>query len=133
VNLYKNAEETYETARYLFDGKRYRHSIAASCLAVELYLKSRLYLVADGDKYETTHNIIAMYQCLVKRFSAKKNLVPGIKLCRKYFNEARYSDGDEEIYTEDFAREFIGYAADVKDYIDNECIADEDDLMNKFT
>jgi HEPN domain-containing protein len=132
VNLYDNAEETYEVAKLLFKSGMYRVSIANACLAIELYLKSRMYLTEEKDKYEGSHDVINIYQCLTKRFRSKKDLRHIVKLSRKYFNEARYPR-DKSVFTEDFAREFIGYAADVKDYIDNECIAGEDDLINTFT
>ncbi len=54
-------------------------------------------------------------------------------LSRKYFNESRYPyAGDIRVYTRGFADEFIKITDDVKYYVDNECIATEDDLTKKF-
>ena len=39
---------------------------------------------------------------------------------------------DSDLYDNDFANRFIKIAADVRDYIDNECIGTLEDLVNKY-
>ena len=133
MDFYTNAQETEQTAICMLEACRYRHSIYMSCLAVELYLKSKLHLVPHRDNLETSHNIVSMYNALVLRYPSKKDLLPMIDLCRKYFNESRYPyAGDNSVYTENFTKEFIKIVCAVKDYIDNECVATIDDLKNKY-
>jgi HEPN domain-containing protein len=103
-------------------------------LAVELYLKSRLLLVIHDDDLEVSHNIVGLYNALKARFKPSKNLTEYMARSRKYFNEARYPYvGDTSIYTREFADEFIDIVEAVKSYIDNECVATEEDLKKKFT
>ena len=101
-------------------------------MAIELFLKSKLYLVDGWEKYEFSHDVVNMYRHLKKRFLPKEELTSLITLCRKYFNEARYPHGDISIYTEVFAQEFLGCVNCVKDYIDNVCVATIDDLQSKY-
>ena len=62
-----------------------------------------------------------------------KDLINSIRLCRKYHNEARYSNiSKSDLYDLEFASRFIGIVSDVREYIDNECIATLDDLHNKY-
>jgi HEPN domain-containing protein len=90
-----------------------------------------MHLTKYYDEYEKSHDVIGMYRELSKQFCGTKDLTHAVKLSRKYFNEARYSDKEKDLYSEAFAREFIGYVGDVKDYIDNECVAESGDLEGK--
>ena len=132
MNFYDNAVEVHEVAEALCKIGKYRISVYNSCLAMELYLKSKLHLVEDGDQFEFSHDVVNIYRQLKRRFMPKDDLLKIITMGRKYFNESRYPSGGTEVYTESFAQEFLGYVKDVKDYIDNECIATIDDLQNKF-
>jgi len=81
---------------------------------------------------ETSHDVINIYKCLSKRYKAVKDLLPAIVRCRKYFNEARYPSSDSEAYTKEFCEEFLGYIDSVKKYVDNQCRATLDDVVDKF-
>ena len=128
MNYYDNAVEAHEVAELLYKSSKYRFSIYNSCLAMELYLKSRLQLVDNWEKYEFSHDIINIYRHLTKRFISSKNLLKSVTLGRKYFNESRYPHGDMKAYTKEFAQEFLGHLEDIKNYVDNECVATLDDL-----
>jgi len=132
VNFYDNALEVHQSAEILYKNEHYRMSVSTSCLAMELYLKSKLYLTEKGEDYAYGHDAINMYRELANRFGFDKWLFEIVKLSRKYFNESRYPHGDTAIYTKAFAQEFLGYVADIKDFIDNECIATVDDLKDKY-
>ena len=134
MNYYDNAVDVHESADGLLGLNKFRMSIYCSCLAVELYLKSKLHLVSHEDELEVSHNIIAIYDALTARFKPKNDLKPMIVRCRKYFNESRYPYvGDIGIYTKEFAEEFIDFTNQVKDFIDNDCMATMDDLLNKYS
>ncbi|MCL2362485.1 MAG: HEPN domain-containing protein [Defluviitaleaceae bacterium] len=133
MDFYTNAQETEQSAISLLETGQYRHSIFLACLAIELYLKSKLYLVPHRPELEKSHDIIGLYDALCNRYQPKSDLRPNINICRKYFNEARYPyGGSANIYTKDFAMEFVNIIADVKDYIDNECMATVEDLQKMY-
>lgn len=132
MDFYDNAMEVHQAAEVLCKSGQYRMSVATSCLAMELYLKSKLHLTERGEDYAYSHDTINMYVQLANRFTTNENLFRIIKLGRKYFSESRYPYGDTAIYNKEFAQEFLEYVAAVKDYIDNECIANIDDLQDKF-
>jgi HEPN domain-containing protein len=134
MDFYLNAVETEASALALFNAKKYRHAIYLYCLAIELYLKSRLYLVEYDDDLNISHDIGGLYDTLVTRFKPSNDLHVIIKRSRKYFNESRYPyGGDFSAYTREFAEEFIETVKSVKQYVDNECVATEDDLKRKFS
>ena len=134
MNYYTNAQETEQAAIALLNVKLYRQSIYMSCLAVELYLKSRLHLVSHDDGLERSHDIVNLYKALLTRYQPKINHDKMITRCRKYFNESRYPyASDVSMYTDEFAQEFIDFILLIKDYIDNKCIASVDDLESKYS
>lgn len=59
-------------------------------------------------------------------------MLQAVKLGKKYFNESRYPHADTEIYTKEFANEFLGYAEAVRSYVDDVCIGSIADLQSKF-
>ena len=132
MNFYDNAMEVQLAAESLCENGHYRMSVCNSCLAIELFLKSRLPLVEGWEEYEFSHDVINIYRHLSKKFRSKTDLTKMITLGRKYFNESRYPHGDTAVYTRDFAQEFLEYVSSVRSYIDNECIADIDDLQDRF-
>ena len=132
MNYYDNAMEVHEVAEILRKHGKYRISVYNSCLAMELYLKSKLPLVDDGEQLEFSHDVVNIYRHLNKRFASVKDLLKIITMGRKYFNESRYPRGDTEIYTDEFAKKFFGYVENIISYINNECTATIDDLRNKF-
>jgi len=132
VDFYSNATDIHESAEILFNNGKYRMAVYNVCLSVELYLKSKLLLVDYEPRLESSHDTINIYRCLTKRFKSSKDLTYAINMCRKYFNESRYPYGTTEVYTSEFASEFLEYLSDVKFYIDNECVATLDDLKAKF-
>lgn len=133
MDLYRNAQETEAAALTLLNAGHYRQCVYFSCLAVELYLKSKLHLVEHHIDLESSHNIIGLYDTLSSRFKSKTNMRPMMVRCRKYFNESRYPyESDISAYTQTFAKEFTDFLANVRNYIDNECIATMEDLQEKY-
>ncbi|MDR1665184.1 MAG: HEPN domain-containing protein [Clostridiales bacterium] len=133
MDYYSNAVETEQAARVLYDAEMYRQAIYLFCLAIELYLKSRLYLVKHNEDLALSHDIIGLYHALNSRFASPGNLEKLIAKSRKYFNEARYPyTGDTGIYTRGFADGFINAVTEVKQYVDTQCVATEDDLQTMF-
>jgi len=132
VDLYQNAHETEHAATLLHNSEAYRQSIYFYCLAVELYLKSKLHLVPHDIELEKSHDTLGLYNALLVRFKPKADFRPMLTRCRKYFNESRYPySADTSAYTKEFASEFKEFVAAVRDFIDNECIASVDDLVSK--
>jgi len=133
VDYYDNAQETERAAVVLLDTGIYRQSVYMACLAIELYLKSKLYLVKYREGLEVSHDIVNLYRALITRFQPKVDMGSMVLRCRKYFHESRYPySSDVSIYDEGFAKEFIAFVALIKDYVDNECIATMDDLKSKY-
>jgi len=132
VNFYDNAIEVHKAAEVLYDNEQYRMSVANACLAMELYLKSKLHLADKGENYAYSHDTINMYIQLAKRYKPDEDLLKLVKLGKKYFNESRYPHGDRAIYTKAFAQEFLDCVESIKSYIDDVCVANIDDLQNKF-
>ena len=133
MDYYINAQETERAAIALLEAGIYRQSVFMSCLAVELFLKSKLQIVSHDDALERSHDIVNMYKALRTRFEPKRSFDKVITKCRKYFNESRYPySSDVSIYTKDFAMEFISYVADIRDFIDNDCLATLEDLKKRF-
>ncbi len=90
MDFYQNAVETELSAKVLHDKGMYRHAIYFYCLAIELYLKSRLYLVEFKEDLDISHDISGLYDALKVRFKSSKNLGWYMSRSRKYFNESRY-------------------------------------------
>ena len=133
MDFYTNAQETEKSAIDLFSAGQYRHSVFLACLAVELYLKSRLRLVPHRVELEKSHDVIGLYDALLNRFRPKLDMWPMVNLCRKYFNESRYPySGNTDVYTQAFASDFVGFIADIRDFIDNVCVASAEDLENMY-
>jgi HEPN domain-containing protein len=132
VNFYDNAAEVHKAAEVLYNNAQYRMSVSNSCLAMELYLKSKLHLTDKGENYAYSHDTINMYIQLANRFKPDENLLQLVKIGKKYFNESRYPHGDKAIYTKAFAKEFLDYVEAIKSYIDDVCVGNIDDLQNRF-
>ena len=114
MNFYDNAAEVHQAAEILYNNKQFRLSIANSCLAIELYLKSKLHLTEKGEDYAYSHDMINMFLELAKRFNPPEELLQIVKLSRKYFNESRYPHGDTAVYSDKFAQEFLEYVNKIK-------------------
>ena len=132
MNYYDNAEEVHKAAEILCDNGQYRISVYNSCLAMELYLKSRLNFEGVNEKLEFSHDTVNIYRLIAMRFPPKKDLLKTVTFGRKYFNESRYPRGDVEVYTKEFADEFLIYVSAIKSYIDNECLVNLGDLQDKY-
>ncbi len=132
MDYYKNAKDNEEIARIAYDNKKYQVSISLICLSIELYLKSHLDLVEHPIDLETTHDVINIYRCLAKRFKYKKDLTTSMTYSRKYFNESRYPSSNSMVFSKEFCEEFLSRLDEVKDYVDNYCIPNFNDLQNKF-
>ena len=133
MDYYSSAVSWFESAKLLEANEFFQQSVSQSCLAVELFLKSKLLIVEPDSELDKSHDSINIYRVLAKHYPTNRDLLPGIRNCRKYFNEARYPYSGVEFYTKTFAQEFLGYVQAVKDYIDNDCQANLDDLQRKYT
>jgi len=89
-------------------------------------------LVEHNIDLETSHDVINIYKCLSKRYKSKEDLLPALVRCRKYFNEARYPSSDSAAYTKEFCEEFLIYLDSIKSYVDNQCQATLDDVVERF-
>ena len=132
MNFYDNATEVHKAAEVLYNNEQYRMSVSNSCLAMELYLKSKLHLSERGENYAYSHDTINMYIQLSNRFKPKNDLLQFVKLGKKCFNEARYPHGDRAIYTKEFAKEFLDYVEAIKYYVDDVCVGDTVVLQKRF-
>ena len=133
MGYYEDAMEWEGTAKDLESCGRYRGSVYMSCLAVECYLKSRVELIDPINKKLGEHDSIYLYRLLKSKYPTGKDLMGDIRLCRKYNNDARYSNvANTDIYNKEFATRFIKIVADVKEYIDNDCIGTLEDLQDKY-
>jgi len=132
MDYYSNAVSWLEGAKLLESNGYYQQSVSQSCLATELFLKSRLSIIDPNSELDKSHDSINIFNELKRKYPTSKDLLPGIRFCRKFFNEARYPYDGIEIYTKEFALRFIGYVEQVKDYIDNDCQPTIEDLQQKF-
>ena len=132
MDYYKLAEDKQKVAQLTKDAGFYADSVYASCLAVEFFLKSVMNRVPEAQEFEFTHDVINLYYAIKKKYPSSKDLSETVKYCRKYNNESRYPYGGTEIYTDDFADQFLLYTEYVKYYVDEECQATVEDLKNKF-
>ena len=132
MDYYANAHGNERAAITLLKNGHYQQCVSLSCLAVELYLKSKLHLVQHSEELMFSHDVVNIYKRLITRFQPKTDILPFVTVSRKYFNESRYPyAGDTSIYTQEFANEFIEIVAAVREFIDNECVATMDDLRSK--
>ena len=132
MNYYDNAVNWYNSAKFSLKGGFYQQSVSQSCLAVELFLKSKLILIDPDSELDKSHDAISIFKEVSKKYPPREDILPGIRICRKYFNESRYPLTGTAIYTKEFAEEFIKYVEDVVDYIDHDCQASLEDLQSKF-
>lgn len=132
MDYYDNAVNWYNSAKFLITGGFYQQSVSQSCLAVELFLKSKLIVIDPNSELDKSHDSLNIFKEVVKKYPTGKNLLPCIRSCRKFFNESRYPYTTIDIYTKEFAEEFIKHVEYVKDYVDNDCQASIEDLQSKY-
>lgn len=65
VDYYELAEDNLETVKVLINGKKYMQAVYYSCLAAEMYLKSRHSIAFSLSELDKTHDIIGFYRDLV--------------------------------------------------------------------
>ena len=133
MGYYDDALEWEGTAVDLETCGRYRGSIYMSCLAVECYLKSKVEFIDPNNPKLNEHDSIYFYRLLKLTYPSGKDIISGIRLCRKYHDDARYSNTtNTDVYDKVFANRFIQIVADVREYIENECAATLEDLQKKY-
>jgi len=133
MGYYDDAQEWHGTAIDLMSCGRHRASVYMSCLAVECYLKAKVEANDPNDVKLGEHDSIYLYRVLKTRYDSKTDLSQDIALCRKYHNEARYSNTVTlDVYNIDFASRFVGIVDRVKQFVDEECMATLADLENKY-
>jgi HEPN domain-containing protein len=133
MGYYSDAEEWHGTAIDMESCGRYRGAVYMSCLAVECFLKSRVEIIEPNNPRLKEHDTIYLYRLLKEKYPTGENLLPDIRLCRKYHSDARYANTPKpELYDKVFANRLIAIARKVKDYIDNDCAATLEELAVKF-
>jgi len=133
LNAYSNAVQWENSARKNFSIQEYRTCVYCCCLSIELYLKSQLLVIDPNSDYETSHDVLAIYQILTKTYKPTSDIRNAIRMSRKYHNESRYPGSNYDIYDDSFALEFLAYLDAVKNYIENDCHTSMADLQNKFS
>ena len=132
LGYYDDALEWQGTAMDLVACGRYRGSVYMACLAVECFLKSRIEVIDPDNSRLKEHDSVYFYRLLKSKYPTGKNLMTDIRLCRKYHSDARYSNtSDTEVYSKEFAKRFIQIVADIRGYVDNDCISSMEDLIRK--
>jgi len=132
VDYYKLAEEELKAIETLFVAGQYRHVITHTCLCIEYLLKTKLVQIAPTSELLYGHDIINIFKDIQVKYKPGKDLSIGLRFCRKYLNESRYPESGTEIYTKEFAEQFLLHMEEIKYYIDNECSATLEDLANKY-
>ena len=132
MDYYSLAESHQKTARILLDNRQYMDSVYHSCLAVEMYLKSKHAVLFPNSELGITHDVIGISRDLMKQYPSTVNLRHAFVSVRKYMNESRYPHGGTAVYTQSFAEEFFEYIELIKAYIDNECQLNIGDLENRY-
>ena len=132
MDYYKISEEPFNASQTLKRDGMYRMSVCMATLAIDLLLKSVLYRVNSSSELLVGHNHIGIFREIEGHYP-KPELRTVVKLSRKYFNDSRYSNKDDiPTFTENLAEDFIGYAQQVKDYVDIDCQATLEDLQKRF-
>ena len=133
MNFYVLAEEEMQAIDVLYAAGKYRHAVYHSCIAIELLLKNKLVQIDPTSAFLESHDIINIYKTVQEKYKSHKDLQPIVRFCRKYFNESRYPMSGKDLYTMEFAAQFLQYVKDIKHYIDTECTATIEDLATRFT
>lgn len=131
MNPYDNATGWHNSAINEFNYGNYQQSIYMSCLAIELYLKSRLFLVEHSINLEATHDVINIYKVISDVYGKDSAIGSAMSMVRKYANEARYPSLGV-IFDSDLANRFLSYVTLVKNYVDLKCVVTQQDLLDNF-
>ena len=121
MDYYENALKWHKSAEFSIEGGFYQQSVSQSCLAAELFLKSVLIVIQPKSELDKSHDTLGIFNVIARKYPTDKDVLSGVRMCRKYFTESRYPYNGGEVYTEEFARQFLEYVENVKDYVDNEC------------
>ena len=132
MGYYEDAMEWEGTAIDLYACGRYRGAVYMACLAVECLLKSKVEVIDPYNKKLSEHDSIYLFRLINSKYPTNKDLMTGIKLCRKYHSDVRYSNTHSEAYDSEFAKRFIKIVSDLKAYINNECAVTIEDLAEKY-
>ena len=133
MDYYNLAENHQITARILIDNGQHMDSVYHSCLAVEMYLKSKHSVLFPDSELSKSHDVIGISRDVLKQYPSSYDLKHIFISVRKYMNESRYPYNGLSVYTEDFAEDFFEYIKIIKAYIDNECQATLEDLHKRFS
>lgn len=132
MDYYSNADGWKNSAKDLLTLGHYQQAVYSCCVAVELYLKSRLLIVPHETSLENSHDVINIYNALSVAYGKNIPIEAAMPKIRKYFNESRYPSNPSIIFNHELADKFLSYVHEVKKYVDTQCIATQEDLLNKF-
>jgi HEPN domain-containing protein len=132
VDYYELAKDELPVIKTLFSAEQYRHTITHSCMCIEYFLKSKLVQIDPASELLYGHDIINIFKKIHTKYNSSKDLSTSVRFCRKYLNESRYPESGTAIYTKEFAKQFIQHVEDIQHYVEIECSATLDDLMEKF-
>ena len=132
MDYYTLAEEESKAIEVLYGAGQYRHVVTHSCMAIEYFLKTKLVQIDPNSEYLYGHDIINIFKTVQEKYESSRDLHSVVRFCRKYHNESRYPTAGTEAFTKEFAEQFIKYVEDAKYYIDTECPATLEDLVNRF-
>ena len=69
MDYYNNAVTWYNSAKFSLTGEFYQQSVSQSCLAVELFLKSKLAFIDPDSELDKSHDLISIFKEVTKKFS----------------------------------------------------------------
>jgi len=77
VDYYNSAVNWYESAKLLESNGFYQQSVSQSCLAAELFLKSRLSIIDPNSELDKSHDSINIFNELKKKYQTNNIVCRG--------------------------------------------------------
>ncbi|MCL1843281.1 MAG: HEPN domain-containing protein [Defluviitaleaceae bacterium] len=134
MDYYKLSEEPLQAAISNKEQGLYRMSVSMSTLAIDLLLKSVLFRIEATHDLMMGHNHAGIVTFIENVYPKNDDIRRTAKMSRKYFKDSRYSRTENlSVFTKELADKFISYTMIIKDYVDNDCRATQEDLQKKFS
>lgn len=122
MNYYENAIGWHHSANDLAQLGHYQQALYACCIAIELYLKSKLSSVIHKTSLERSHDVIGIYHVLAEKYGKNDFVGHAMPRVRKYFNESRYPSNPSMVFDQVLMDAFLDYVNATKRYIDKQCV-----------